>query len=234
MIPEIGAFAAALALALSLAQGGMGLFFGRSEVRAATAGAFAQAAAIALALAFVLLITLFLQSDFSVAVVAGNSHIDKPLIYKIAGAWGNHEGSMLLWCFVSALFGAVLSITRGRQSLGLWARAIGVQGLVTAGALIYTLFLSNPFARLEEAPWIGAGLNPLLQDPAVAVHPPLLYLGYVGFSIVFALTTRVIACAPISMPSPWVTSTSRLCAWPRICGRAFWSTWICPVTKKKS
>ena len=187
MIPEIGAFAAALALALSLAQGGMGLFFGRSEVRAATAGAFAQAAAIALALAFVLLITLFLQSDFSVAVVAGNSHIDKPLIYKIAGAWGNHEGSMLLWCFVSALFGAVLSITRGRQSLGLWARAIGVQGLVTAGALIYTLFLSNPFARLEEAPWIGAGLNPLLQDPAVAVHPPLLYLGYVGLSMPFSL-----------------------------------------------
>ncbi|ANP47917.1 heme lyase CcmF/NrfE family subunit [Candidatus Viadribacter manganicus] len=187
MIAEIGAFAAALALALSLAQGALGLLFAQSEARAAAAAAISQATALTCALAFGLLMTLFVQSDFTVAVVAANSHIDKPMIYKIAGTWGNHEGSMLLWCLVSATFGAIFATLRGKQSLGLWARTIGVQGLVTAGALIYTLFLSNPFARLDPAPMIGSGLNPLLQDPALAVHPPLLYLGYVGMSVPFSL-----------------------------------------------
>ncbi|MCA8885648.1 MAG: heme lyase CcmF/NrfE family subunit [Hyphomonadaceae bacterium] len=184
---EIGAFAAALALALSLAQGALGIMFANSTARADAAAALSQAAAFACALAFGCLITLFVQSDFTVAVVAANSHVDKPLIYKIAGAWGNHEGSMLLWCLVSALFGAIFSSLRGKQSLGLWSRTIGVQGLVTAGALIYTLFLSNPFARLDPAPMVGNGLNPLLQDPALAAHPPLLYLGYVGMSVPFSL-----------------------------------------------
>lgn len=187
MIAEIGAFAAALALALSLAQGGLGLAYQNNQARAAAAAALAQGAALCCAIAFAMLITLFVQSDFTVAVVAANSHIDKPLIYKVAGAWGNHEGSMLLWCFVSALCGAVYASLRGQQTLGLWSRTIGVQGLVTAGALIYTLFLSNPFERLDPAPMIGSGLNPLLQDPALAVHPPLLYLGYVGMSVPFSL-----------------------------------------------
>ncbi len=187
MIAEIGAFAAALALALSFAQGGLGLLFAQSEARAAAAAAISQAAALSCLLAFGLLMTLFVQSDFTVAVVAANSHIDKPLIYKIAGTWGNHEGSMMLWCLVSASFGAIFATLRGKQSLGLWSRTIGVQGLVTAGALIYTLFLSNPFARLDPAPMLGSGLNPLLQDPALAAHPPLLYLGYVGMSVPFSL-----------------------------------------------
>lgn len=187
MSPELGAFAAALALALSLAQGVLGLAaFGRTT-RSAAAAATAQCAALALALSFVCLITAFVRSDFSMAVVVANSHTDKPLIYKIAGAWGNHEGSMLLWCLVSALFGAVLATFRGRQSATLWSKAVGVQGLVTAGALIYTLFLSNPFARLDPAPFQGNGLNPLLQDPALAAHPPMLYLGYVGMSVPFSL-----------------------------------------------
>jgi cytochrome c-type biogenesis protein CcmF len=187
MIAEIGAFAAALALALSLAQGALGIWAASSDVRGAAAAAMAQAAGIACLIAFACLITVFVQSDFSVASVAANSHIDKPLIYKVAGAWGNHEGSMLLWSLVSAVFGAVLASTRGRQSFGVWSRAVGVQGWVTAGALIYTLFLSNPFARLDPAPMSGSGLNPLLQDPALAAHPPLLYLGYVGMSVPFSL-----------------------------------------------
>ncbi|MDX2274641.1 MAG: heme lyase CcmF/NrfE family subunit [Hyphomonadaceae bacterium] len=187
MIPELGSFTAALALALSLAQGVLGLgAFGRAS-RSAAAAACAQAAAFALAIAFACLIAVFVTSDFSVAVVVSNSHTDKPLLYKIAGAWGNHEGSMLLWCLVSALFGAVLATLRGRQSPSLWSKAVGVQGLVTAGALIYTLFLSSPFARLDPAPFQGNGLNPLLQDPALAAHPPLLYLGYVGLSVPFSL-----------------------------------------------
>ncbi|MEZ6024419.1 MAG: cytochrome c biogenesis protein CcsA, partial [Hyphomonadaceae bacterium] len=186
MIAEFAAFAVALALALSLAQGGLGLAAKRSA-SLALARAFAQAAAGATILAFGCLIYLFIVSDFSVAAVANNSHIDKPLIYRIAGAWGNHEGSMLLWCLVSATFGAVLATTRGGQDRGIWAKAVGVQGLVTAGAIAYTLFLSNPFARLDPAPMQGAGLNPLLQDPALAAHPPMLYLGYVGMSVPFSL-----------------------------------------------
>jgi len=187
MIAELGAFAAALALALSLAQGALGLVASRRDSRAAAVAAIAQASAALCLLAFACLIIAFIRSDFSVATVAANSHTDKPLIYKIAGAWGNHEGSMLLWCSVSALFGAILASTRGGQTLKLWSRGVGVQGLVTAGALIYTLFLSNPFARLDPAPMQGAGLNPLLQDPALAAHPPLLYLGYVGLSVPFSL-----------------------------------------------
>lgn len=187
MIAEIGAFTAMLALALSLAQGLLGLTGARHEARASAAAALAQSSAWIAAISFACLIALFVRSDFTVAAVAANSHVDKPLIYKIAGAWGNHEGSMLLWSLVSAVFGAVLASTRGAQAQSLWARGVGVQGLVTAGALIYTLFLSNPFARLDPAPMQGSGLNPLLQDPALAAHPPLLYLGYVGLSVPFSL-----------------------------------------------
>jgi cytochrome c-type biogenesis protein CcmF len=187
MIAELGAFTAALALALSLAQGVLGLAARGRAPRSAAAAASAQAAALLLAFAFACLIAVFVGSDFSVALVVANSHTDKPLLYKIAGAWGNHEGSMLLWCLVSALFGAVLATFRGRQRATLWSKAVGVQGLVTAGALIYTLLLSNPFARLDPAPFQGNGLNPLLQDPALAAHPPLLYLGYVGLSVPFSL-----------------------------------------------
>jgi cytochrome c-type biogenesis protein CcmF len=168
MIAEIGAFAAVLALMLSLAQGAIGLAASSRDSRAAAAAAISQSAAALTLLSFVCLIVLFVRSDFTVATVAANSHIDKPLVYKIAGAWGNHEGSMLLWCLVSALFGAIYASMRGKQSLGLWSRTLGVQGLVTAGAFIYTLFLSNPFARLDPAPMQGSGLNPLLQDPALA------------------------------------------------------------------
>ncbi|MGE0741054.1 MAG: heme lyase CcmF/NrfE family subunit [Hyphomonadaceae bacterium] len=187
MIVELGAYLAALALALSLAQGVLGVAATPRDSRAQATAAVAQAAAAAALLSFLCLIVAFVRSDFSVAAVAANSHIDKPLIYKIAGTWGNHEGSMLLWCFVSAVFGAVLASARGGQSLSLWSRGVGVQGFVTAGALIYTLALSNPFARLDPAPMQGSGLNPLLQDPALAAHPPLLYLGYVGMSVPFSL-----------------------------------------------
>ncbi|MDX2238505.1 MAG: heme lyase CcmF/NrfE family subunit [Hyphomonadaceae bacterium] len=189
MIAELGAVLAAVALIASLAQAGFGLRAGaRSDsALAAIAASSAQTAAFAALMAFALLITLFVQSDFSVAVVQANSHIDKPLLYKIAGTWGNHEGSMLLWCLVSAFFGLAMAHNRGAMGLGMWARAIGVQGAVTAGALIYTLILSNPFARLDPAPYAGSGLNPLLQDPALAAHPPMLYLGYVGLSAPFSL-----------------------------------------------
>jgi cytochrome c-type biogenesis protein CcmF len=179
---EAGHFAAFLALALSLAQGVLGL---RGERR--TAGLLAVTAFGLMALSFLTIVNAFVTSDFSVALVANNSHTLKPMIYKIAGAWGNHEGSMAMWCLVTIGFGAAgaAMMRTGRDLFE--ARALGVQGLLSTGSLAYLLLASSPYLRLDPAPFQGAGLNPLLQDPALAIHPPMLYLGYVGYSFVFAL-----------------------------------------------
>jgi cytochrome c-type biogenesis protein CcmF len=179
---EAGHFAAFLALALSLAQGVLGL---RGDRR--TAGLLAVAAFGLMALSFLTIVNAFVTSDFSVALVANNSHTLKPMVYKIAGAWGNHEGSMAMWCLVTIGFGAAgaAMMRTGRDLFE--ARALGVQGLLSTGALAYLLLASSPYLRLDPAPFQGAGLNPLLQDPALAIHPPMLYLGYVGYSFVFAL-----------------------------------------------
>lgn len=179
---EIGHFAAFLALAACLLQTWFGL---RGNRDMAAGGAYA--AMILMSLAFGLLILSFISSDFSVALVASHSHTLKPFFYKIAGTWGNHEGSMALWCLVTIGFAVAgaLRLKTGRAEFE--ARALGVQGAVATGSLAYLLFASNPFLRLNPAPLQGAGLNPVLQDPALAIHPPMLYLGYVGFSFVFAL-----------------------------------------------
>jgi len=187
MIPETGLYLMALALAASLAQGALGLGGAHAHPLQAIARAGSVIAVLASIGAFAALIAVFVRSDFSVALVVAHSHTLKPLLYKIAGAWGNHEGSMLLWCLVSCAAGAALAAFRGDMEEALWSRALGVQGLVSAAALIYTLVLSNPFARLDPAPYEGRGLNPLLQDPALAAHPPMLYLGYVGLSVPFSL-----------------------------------------------
>ncbi len=179
---EAGHFAAFLALALSLAQGVLGL---RGERR--TAGLLAVTAFGLMGLSFLTIVNAFVMSDFSVTLVANNSHTLKPMVYKIAGAWGNHEGSMAMWCLVTLGFGAAAAamMRTGRELFE--ARALGVQGLLATGALAYLLLASSPYLRLDPAPFQGAGLNPLLQDPALAIHPPMLYLGYVGYSFVFAL-----------------------------------------------
>ncbi|MBY9067303.1 heme lyase CcmF/NrfE family subunit [Hyphomonas sp. WL0036] len=179
---ELGHFAAFLALGLSLAQAILGL---KGERR--LSGMVAILAFGAMSLSFLTLIFAFMQSDFSVALVTNNSHTLKPMIYKIAGAWGNHEGSMALWCLVTLGFGAVAAATMKTGRPQFEARALGVQGLLAVGTLAYLLFASSPFLRMDPAPFQGAGLNPLLQDPALALHPPMLYLGYVGYSFVFAL-----------------------------------------------
>jgi len=179
---EAGHFAAFLALALSFLQAGQGLLGQRKA-----AGLSALIAFGAMAFSFLTLIVAFATSDFSVQLVAANSHTLKPFVYKIAGTWGNHEGSMALWCLVGIGFGAAGArfLSTGRPVFE--ARALGVQGVLNAGALAYLLLASSPFTRLDPAPLQGAGLNPLLQDPALAAHPPMLYLGYVGYSFVFAL-----------------------------------------------
>ena len=139
-----------------------------------------------IAASFVALTLLFLHSDFSVKLVASHSHTAKPLLYKISGVWGNHEGSILLWVLILALYGALVPIFGKALPLSLRSRALAIQGLLAVGFLLFILLTSNPFERLNPVPADGQGLNPLLQDPGLAIHPPFLYLGYVGFSLSFS------------------------------------------------
>jgi cytochrome c-type biogenesis protein CcmF len=180
VIAELGHLLAFLALAAAVGQSILGLTSGGEPARR-----LAVASAMFAGLALLALIISFVRLDFSVELVAEHSHSQKPLLYRIAGAWGNHEGSMLLWCVIMAGYGAVAALTMREGKLR--DRALGVQGLLTVGSFLYLLFVSSPFTRLVDAPFDGAGLNPLLQDPAVALHPPFLYMGYVGMSFVFSL-----------------------------------------------
>ncbi len=193
MIVEFGAFALVLALALSVLQTGLATAgrARRSPLLAGGADGAAMAAAFAVTLAFAALIYAFAVSDFSVENVARNSHTDKPMLYKVAAAWGSHEGSLVLWCGVMAVFGAILARARGLP-FGLKTSAVGVQGALTTLFLAFAVFTSNPFIRIEDAPVQGNSLNPLLQDPALAIHPPLLYFGYVGFSVTFSLAVAAL------------------------------------------
>jgi len=142
---------------------------------------------------FLLLVNAYLVSDFSLANVVNNSHTAKPLLYKLAGTWGNHEGSMLLWLLISSLYGIFFLTRFERKSLGNYATGVFkgtlcLQSIINLGFGLYILLASNPFEVLEIPPQEGLGLNPLLQDPALAFHPPLLYFGYVGFSLPFSFT----------------------------------------------
>ena len=179
---EAGHFAAFLALVFCAAQAWFGLRGERMQ-----SGLFAKLSFVVMAFAFSTLVWAFIRSDFSVELVQQHSHTLKPFVYKIAGTWGNHEGSMALWCLVGLGFGAAAAWLMKSDRQKFEARALGVQGILSLGSLSYLLFASSPFTRLDPAPLQGAGLNPLLQDPALAIHPPMLYLGYVGYSFVFAL-----------------------------------------------
>jgi cytochrome c-type biogenesis protein CcmF len=187
MTGDIGQLALALAFALSAVMAIAGLSGAR--VTAGRARDVASSAAIGMfvfvALAFGALTYAFVTSDFSVLDVAQNSHTAKPLLYKITGVWGNHEGSMLLWVMVLAVYSAIIVFAQ-RGSARLTSAALGVQGLLACAFLLFILFTSNPFLRLDPPPFEGAGLNPLLQDPGLAFHPPMLYIGYVGLSAAFS------------------------------------------------
>ena len=188
MIAEIGHYALLLALALAIAQGTLPLWgAGRDDPRFMAVGPVAAVGQFAfLAIAFASLTYLYVVSDFSVENVAQNSHSAKPLLYKISGVWSNHEGSMVLWVLILALFGAMVALFGTNLPPGLRARVLAVQGWIGIAFLAFILFTSNPFLRLSPVPADGNGLNPLLQDPGLAFHPPFLYLGYVGFSVAFS------------------------------------------------
>jgi cytochrome c-type biogenesis protein CcmF len=187
MTGELGQLALGFAFALALVMTVAGLAGARDGADSARAVASSAASGLLvfIALAFGALTYASVVSDFSLLNVAQNSHTLKPLIYKISGVWGNHEGSMLLWVLVLAIYSAAIAWSR-RGGARLTSAALGVQGLLAAAFLLFILLTSNPFLRLDPAPFEGAGLNPLLQDIGLAVHPPMLYAGYVGLSATFA------------------------------------------------
>ena len=188
MVPEIGIFSLVVALCFAIIQAFLPLL--SSSVRLPDWMIFAKPATYAQALfiliAYICLTWSFINYDFSVVYVARNSNLALPLIYRISGVWGGHEGSMLLWVLILSGWAVAISYFSRNIPLEMVAKVLGVMGLISVGFLLFLLFTSNPFERQLPAPLDGYDLNPLLQDPGLAIHPPMLYMGYVGFSVTFA------------------------------------------------
>jgi cytochrome c-type biogenesis protein CcmF len=215
MLIELGHFALILALCLAALQATLPLY-GAARNHAGLM-AVGQSAAVAqfllIAASFAVLVNAYVTSDFSLATVVENSQSTKPLLYKIAGVWGNHEGSMVLWVFILSLFGAAVALFGDNLPPGLRARVLAVQGMIGIGFLTFILFTSNPFLRVHPAPLDGNGMNPVLQDPGLAFHPPFLYLGYVGFSVAFSFAVAALIEGRIDAAwARWVRPWS-LAAW---------------------
>ena len=194
MIAELGHYALILALGVAIVQTVLP-FWGarrRDPQLMAVAVPAAQMQFLLIGIAFTALVTAHVTSDFSVQNVWANSHSAKPLIYKIAGVWGNHEGSMVLWVLILALFGAAVASFGTNLPPELRANVLAVQGSIGVAFLLFIIVTSNPFVRLDPAPFDGNGLNPVLQDPALAFHPPFLYTGYVGFSMAFSFAVAAL------------------------------------------
>ncbi len=194
MIAELGQFALALALIVAVAQSIVPLVGAARGDAALTAfarpAAYVQLAAVAAA--FIALTHAYVTSDFSVVSVARNTHTSMPFLYRLTGVWGNHEGSMLLWILILAIMSAAVASFGANLPDGLRARVLAVQGMIGVAFLTFILFTSNPFTRQFPAPLDGRELNPLLQDPGLAFHPPWLYLGYVGFSVAFSFAVAAL------------------------------------------
>lgn len=188
MIPELGHYALVLALALGLIQSIAPIIGAATRdaglMRLASSTAVMQF--LFVALSFAALTVCYVSSDFSVLNVFENSHSMMPLIYKMSSVWGNHEGSMLLWVLILSLFGALVALFGANLPATLKAHVLAVQSWIACAFYLFILLTSNPFARQLQAPLEGRDLNPILQDPGLAIHPPLLYIGYVGFSIAFS------------------------------------------------
>jgi cytochrome c-type biogenesis protein CcmF len=211
MIAEAGLAALWLAAALALLQGVAGLLtlIGKGEGMAALIRPVAVAQGVLCALSFAALLWLFWVTDLSVLLVASNSHIDKPAIFKLAGAWGNHEGSMLLWVTILSLSGGAVALLEKRLDQPTLAASLMAQALLSIGFFAFLLLSSNPFERINPAPVSGAGLNPLLQDIGLAFHPPTLYFGYVGLSVAFSFAVGALLSGRVGPQfaramRPWV------------------------------
>ena len=194
MSVELGHFAMVLAFAVALVQTVVPLVGARfRDERLMRVGEPAAVTSFALiAMAFAVLVSAYVRSDFSVENVWENSHSAVPLLFKITGTWGNHEGSMLLWVLILSVFGALVAVFGRNLPASLRANVLAVQGFIGATFLLFILTTSNPFTRLIPAPIEGRDLNPVLQDIGLAIHPPLLYLGYVGFSIAFSFAAAAL------------------------------------------
>lgn len=215
MLVETGHFALILALAMSLIQSVLPLVGAQrgDERLMGVAKPAAQLGAILLGFSFLALMNAFLVSDFSVRIVFENSHVAQPLLYKIAGVWGNHEGSILLWVLILAVFGGSVATFGSQLNPGLRARVLSIMGMIAFLFLLFILFASNPFDRLDPAPLTGTDLNPVLQDPALVLHPPFLYLGYVGFAVSFAFAIAALISGQIDAAwARWVRPWT-LAAW---------------------
>ena len=227
MTAEIGHFALILALLVAVVQATVPLI-GAHKGRQAWM-AVARPAAITqfglLAVAFGCLMQLYITSDFSVLNVVMNSHTDKPLLYKIAGVWGNHEGSLLLWVLILSLFGSAVAVFGANLPPGLRARALAVQAMIAVGFYLFMLLTSNPFERVFPVPINGRDLNPLLQDPGLAIHPPMLYLGYVGFSMAFSFAIAALIEGRVDAAwARWVRPWT-LAAWCFLTGGIALGSW---------
>ncbi|MGH6678813.1 MAG: heme lyase CcmF/NrfE family subunit, partial [Bradyrhizobium sp.] len=211
MIAESGHYALVLALGLALIQSTVPLLGARWRDAALmnVARSTALAQFLFIGLSFAALVTLHVTSDFSVLNVYQNSYSTMPMIYKITGVWGNHEGSMLLWVLILALFGGLVAAFGNNMPLSLRAHVLAVQAWIASAFYVFILITSDPFLRLPNPPMQGQGLNPVLQDIGLAVHPPMLYIGYVGFSIAFsfaiaALLEGRIDAAWARWVRPWI------------------------------
>ena len=212
MIAELGHFSLIIALLMALVQGVLplaGAHTGRSAwtalARPAARGQF-----LFVLLAYACLTQVFIANDFSVLLAARHSNSSLPLIYRITAVWGNHEGSILLWSLILAGWTLAVSIFSRQLDDTMLARVLGVMGLVSCGFLLFTLFTSNPFERLLPAAPDGQDLNPLLQDPGMVIHPPMLYMGYVGFVVAFAFAIAALLAGRLDTAwarwsRPWTT-----------------------------
>src|SRR5687768_6927309 len=228
MIPEIGQFALIIALLLALTQFTLPLIGAQNGNRAwmALAAPAGQAQFIFVAIAFCCLGYSFIINDFSVLNVATNSNSRLPLHYRLAATWGSHEGSLLLWSLMLGLWTVAVTLFSRHLPDDMVARVLSVMGVVSVGFLLFMLLTSNPFARLIPAAPDGRDLNPLLQDPAMVIHPPMLYMGYVGFSVAFAFAIAALIGGRLDATwarwsRPWTTV-----AWMFLtCGIALGSWW---------
>ncbi len=206
MTIELGHYALILAFVVAIVSAIGGFAYWRSGRRIAMV--LSQAAVLQLvlvAVAFAALVQAFVVSDFSLALAANHSHSLKPLIYKISGVWGNHEGSMVLWVLILVLFGALVALFGRRLPSDLLTLVLGTQSLLTAAFAGFSIFTSNPFERLLQPPLEGNDLNPVLQDIGLAIHPPLLYAGYVGFSICFSFAIAALVSGRVDQTwARWV------------------------------